>query len=93
MYTQGDYNPLTLAHLPRWVDVMILLISYQLKMYNFNILDVGNKLKLFKSIVMPVLLYGYETWGFDNTCDVEKIQIRYHKNISGLNKMLQSMMN
>ena len=56
------------------------------KMYNFSILDVESKLKLFESIVMPILLYGSEIWGFDNTCNVEKIQIRYYKNILGLHK-------
>ena len=56
------------------------------KMYNFSILDVESKLKIFESIVMPILLYGSEIWGFDNTSNVEKIQIRYYKNILGLHK-------
>ena len=53
-------------------------------MYNFSILDVESKLKLFESIVMPILLYGSEIWGFGNTCNVEKKMIRYYKNILGL---------
>ena len=35
-------------------------------------MGVESKLKLFESIVMPILLYGSEIWGFDNTCNVEK---------------------
>ena len=42
-------------------------------------MDVDSKLKFIESIVMPILLYGFEIWGFDNTCNVEKIQISMHE--------------
>ena len=56
------------------------------KLYNYNNLDVYSKLKLFESIVVPILCYGCEVWGFDNVNDIEKIQIRFYKNILGLNR-------
>ena len=56
------------------------------KLYNYNNLDVYSKLKLFESIVVPILCYGCEVWGFDNVNDKEKIQIRFYKNILGLNR-------
>ena len=31
------------------------------------------KLKSFDSIVEPILLYGSEVWGFENTIDIERI--------------------
>ena len=43
-------------------------------------------MKLFESIVVPILCYGCEVWGFDNINDIEKIQIRFYKNLLGLNR-------
>ena len=51
-------------------------------MYNFGITDISTKLKLFDSIIKPILLYGCEIWGFENT----KVQIRFYKSILGLNR-------
>ena len=55
------------------------------KLYNYYNLDVYSKLKLFESIDVPILCYGFEVWGFDNVNDIEKIQIRFYKNLLGLN--------
>ena len=49
-------------------------------------MDIETKLQLFHTIVIPVLLYGCEIWGFENLKDVEKIQVRFYKNILGLTK-------
>ena len=56
------------------------------KLYNYNNLDVYSKMKLFESIVVPILCYGCEVWGFDNVNDIEKIQIRFYKNLLELNR-------
>ena len=34
---------------------------------NFGIMDIYTKLKLFDSIIKPILLYGCEILGFENT--------------------------
>ena len=43
-------------------------------------------LKLFDSIVEPILLYGSEVWGFENTIDIEWIHLQVCKNILHLRK-------
>ena len=42
-------------------------------------MDIETKLQLFDSIVIPILLYGSEVWGFENLNNVEKIQIRFYE--------------
>ena len=55
-------------------------------MYNFGIMDISTKLKLFDSIIKPILLYGCEICGFENTKAIEAVQIRSYKSILGLNR-------
>ena len=43
-------------------------------------------LKLFDSIVEPILLYGSEVWGFENTIDIEWIHLQFCINILHLRK-------
>ena len=56
------------------------------KIYKFELMDIASKLQLFDSVIVPILLYGCEIWGFNNISDIEKIQIRFYKNLLGLNK-------
>ena len=37
------------------------------------------KLELFDSLVLPILTYGCEAWGFENTNLIEKIHLKYLK--------------
>ena len=53
-------------------------------MYDFGIMDISTKLKLFDSIIKPILLYGCEIWGFENTKAIEAVKIRFFK--LGLNR-------
>ena len=56
------------------------------KIYKFELMDIASKLQLFDSVIVPILLYGCEIWGINNISDIEKIQIRFYKNLLGLNK-------
>ena len=47
------------------------------KIYQFELMDIASKLQLFDSVIVPILLYGCELWGFNNISDIEKIQIRF----------------
>ena len=42
-------------------------------------LFVQDKMKLFDSIVLPILIYGNEIWGFCKSDDTEKVHIRFLK--------------
>ena len=44
-------------------------------------IPVDLQLKLFDSLVEPILLYGSEVWGFENTCSLEKIHLQFCKKI------------
>ena len=40
-------------------------------------MDIASKLQLFDTVIVPIMLYGCEIWGFNNISDIEKIQIRF----------------
>ena len=44
-------------------------------------IPVDLQLKLFESLIEPILLYACEIWGFENSEIIEKIQLRFLKNI------------
>ena len=46
--------------------------------------DVRTKLKLFDSLVSPILLYGSEVWGIHEYDHVDKIHIKFCKSILGV---------
>ena len=56
------------------------------KIYKFELTDIASKLQLFVSVIVPIVLYGFEIWGYTNISDIEKIQIRSYKTLLGLNK-------
>ena len=39
------------------------------------------QLKLFDQVIQPVLLYGSEVWGFENTVLLERVQLKFCKYI------------
>ena len=43
-------------------------------------------LKLFDSCVAPILLYGCEVWGYENTDIIEKVHTKFGKLIFGVKK-------
>ena len=49
-------------------------------------ISIDLQLRLFDSIVEPILLYGSEVWGFENTIDIERIHLQFCKNILHLRK-------
>ena len=40
-------------------------------------IPVDLQLTLFDCLVEPILLYGSEVWGFENTCTLEKIHLQF----------------
>ena len=53
-----------------------------------NGLSLSCQIHLFQIIVIPILLYGCEIWGFENSEIMEKIQYDFCKYILKLNKKL-----
>ena len=58
--------------------------------YN-NTLFVQDKIKLFDSIVLPILMYCSEIWGFYKSDDVEKVHIRLLKQVLGVRKQTSNV--
>ena len=44
------------------------------------------QLKLFDHTIVPILLYGAEIWGFENTEIIEKLHNEFLRRITGLRK-------
>lgn len=52
-------------------------------------LTISCQIHLFKTIVLPILLYGCEVWGFEDVGILEKVQIYFCRHILKLNKTTQ----
>ena len=50
------------------------------------------QLKLFHSIVEPILLYGSEVWGFETTREIERIHLQFCKRILSMRKSTPNFM-
>ena len=59
--------------------------------FNDNVLCVQDKLKLFDSLVLPILMYGSEIWGFYKSNDIEKVHIRFLKQLLGVRKQTSNI--
>ena len=47
-------------------------------------LEISEKVKLFDTMVAPILNYGCEIWGFHNAPDIERVHIKFLKQILGV---------
>ena len=55
-------------------------------------LQIDLSVKLFEAIVKPVLLYGAEVWGCEDSAILERLQLKFYKYLLGLNKSTCSSM-
>ena len=44
-------------------------------------LDLSERLKLFDSMVLPILMYGVEAWGFHSAPDAERAYLKFLKQV------------
>jgi hypothetical protein len=61
-------------------QVQTPLYALNRKIYNLAI-PVDLQLKLFDSLVTPILLYSSEIWGFECIFNIEKIHLQFCKRI------------
>ena len=54
-------------------------------------IDIRTKLKLFDTMIVPILLYGSEVWGVYNFKEVDKLHIRFCKNLFGVRQQTPNM--
>lgn len=65
---------------------------YKLKSYlvKFTNIDVKHSLELFDKLVVPILNYGCEIWGFKETNVIERIHLQYCKQLLGVRAQTQN---
>lgn len=56
------------------------------------LLPLDIQLQLFDALVKPILLYGSEIWGFQNTESIEKVHLKFMKRILSVNRSTTSSM-
>lgn len=55
-------------------------------------LPIDIQIDLFNKTVKPILLYGAEIWGFGNNEIIERVQLKYYKNVLNLKKSTPTVM-
>ena len=53
------------------------------KLRNISI-PIDLQFKLFDTLILPILTYGYEIWGYENTKQLEKLHLQFCRNILGV---------
>ena len=53
------------------------------KLRNISI-PIDLQLKLFDTLILPIITYGCEVWGYENTNLLEKLHLQYCRNIVGV---------
>ena len=47
---------------------------------------------MFDTLILPILTYGYEVWGYENTKQLEKLHLQFCRNILGVRTTTQNTM-
>jgi hypothetical protein len=59
-------------------------------LYKFTDISVKHKVELFDKLILPILNYGSEIWGFNQGKSVERIHMHFCKRILGVKKNTQN---
>jgi len=65
---------------------------YKLKsnLVKYPDISVNHRLDLFNKLIEPILSYGCEVWGLNNSVQIERIHIRYCKQVLGVRLQTQN---
>ena len=56
------------------------------KIFDSRMLCIEDKIKLFDALVQPILMYGCKIWGFHKANDIEKVHLKFLKQILGVRR-------
>jgi hypothetical protein len=87
-----NYNGTFNVAIKRLYDIANRAMFEVLKKGKSMFLDADIQLKLFDTVVVPILLYGSEIWGFSNLNLIEKLHLRFCKIILKVKKSTSSNM-
>ena len=68
------------------------LFNLKTCLYNNNDLSVQLKLQLFKTLIVPILMYGSEIWGYKHYVKMDTLFLGFLKNILGVKKSTPTYM-
>ena len=57
---------------------------YCLQKIEKYIIPIDLQFKLFDTLILPILTYGCEIWGYENTKQLEKLHLQFCRNILGV---------
>ena len=52
--------------------------------------DISDKVRLFDSMILPILCYGSELWGFHKAVDIERVHTKFLKQLLSFKVILYS---
>ena len=59
-------------------------------LYKFTFLSPRHKLELFDKLILPILNYGGEVWGFSQANVIERVHLQFCKLLLGVKKTTQN---
>ena len=59
-------------------------------LYKFTFLSPRHKLELFDKLILPILNYGGEVWGFSKANVIERVHLQFCKRLLGVKKTTQN---
>ena len=65
-------------HLAEQASKVLFALS---NIFDSTMLCIGDKIKLFESLAQPILMYGCKIWGFHNADDIERVHVKFLKQI------------
>ena len=59
-------------------------------LYKFTNLSIVHMLDLFDKLILPILNYGSEVWGFTNVNKIERVHLQFCKQLLGVRQQTQN---
>lgn len=58
-------------------------------LHRFTSISVRHKLELFDKLILPILSYGCEVWGFHTANSIERVHLQFCKRLLGVKNVLK----
>ena len=59
-------------------------------LHKFNDISIGHQLSLYDKLIIPILSYGQEVWGFESALNIERINLKYYKQLLSVKVQTQN---
>lgn len=87
-FTQtGSWSETQVAFSEKAQKAVFILNRY---LFNFNGVSIKHRLELFHKIILPILNYACETWGFHTAGNIERVHTIYCKRVLNVKRCTQN---